>query len=244
MGTIKRARHVLTGIAASALLAGGVMAGGGVAEAAAPARVAADTTPPPAPTGLQATQPASTATITLTWNKVTASDLAGYLVYRSDTTPVALDAAHLRSVATPFNALSFYDTPYPTGATYYYAVIAVDTSGNRSAPATLTWKSRDMIRPPAPTGVTGSIDPVARTYTVTWNPKAATDTDTVGYRLGSCSDDGICFVEVTSPPLTGTSVTLPWPGTSPMKVAVCAEDAAFLRTCSANAVIVAPTTTQ
>ncbi|MGI5451712.1 hypothetical protein ACQEWB_00690 [Streptomyces sp. CA-249302] len=245
MGTIKRARRVFTGIAALALLAGGVMAGGGVAAAAVPtsARGAADTTPPPAPTGLQATTTPRSVTVTLTWNKVTASDLAGYLVYRSDTTPVALDAAHLRSTATPFNALTFADYPPATGATYYYVVVAVDTSGNRSASAPLALKSLDLTRPPAPTGVTGSIDPVARTFTVTWNPKAATDNDTVGYRVGRCNSDGSCFIEVSSPLITGTSLTSPWNGTSPVTIAICSEDAAYLRTCSANAVIEAPATT-
>ncbi|MFC4035719.1 fibronectin type III domain-containing protein [Streptomyces polygonati] len=194
-----------------------------------------DTTPPPAPAGLQTTVDPAARQVTVKWSAVTAPDLAGYLVYRSDTTPVALDPAHLRSTATPFKSLQFFDYPPFTGATYYYVVVAVDTSGNRSASAPLAVTTIDRTPPPAPTGVTGSMDPVAGTYTLSWN--APTDPDTAGYRIAYCSSgfNDPCFVIASDPalPRTQTSLTSPWPaGYKVLYQEVCAEDTHFLRACT------------
>ncbi len=196
------------------------------------AATASDTTPPPAPTGLHTS--VSSRAVTVSWSAVTASDLAGYLVYRSTTSPVTLDAAHRVSVATPFNALQFTDFPPATGETYHYVVVAVDTSANQSASDPVSAVSNDFTPPPAPTGVVGTVDSVAGTYTISWDPKAADDTQTVGYRRGSCSPEvsDPCFVDVSSPLITGTSVTSAWTSTGPSYQLVCAEDAHFQRACT------------
>jgi hypothetical protein len=81
--------------------------------------------PPSAPAGLQAVQEGMA--ITLLWSAVTADDLAGYLVLRSnggeDFTPLFRE---------PAAATSYRDESVQPGATYAYAVIALDKAGNPS----------------------------------------------------------------------------------------------------------------
>ena len=88
----------------------------------------ADTFPPPAPTGLVAF--ASEGSIDLTWEPVTAADLAGYLVLRSDGTSDTLRPLMTTPVTTP----SFKDSSAKSGVRYIYAVVAVDNAApaNRS----------------------------------------------------------------------------------------------------------------
>jgi fibronectin type 3 domain-containing protein len=66
--------------------------------------------------------------VTLLWSAVSADDLAGYLVLRSgggdDFTPLFRE---------PAAATSYRDERVQPGATYAYAVIALDKAGNPSA---------------------------------------------------------------------------------------------------------------
>jgi PKD repeat protein len=88
---------------------------------------AADTTAPPAPTGLTATGIAGG--LDLTWDEVDAADLAGYRVYyarlwfHSGASPGARMVGHLEGVARHV---------LPAGAKTYARVSAVDVSGNES----------------------------------------------------------------------------------------------------------------
>jgi fibronectin type 3 domain-containing protein len=94
-----------------------------------PARPAVDTVPPAIPDGLAAWNVASQG-VTLTWSaNVSDPDLAGYLVYRSESRsgpfrPVRPD---------PVTSNSWTDTHTELGHTYYYRVSARDTSNNESA---------------------------------------------------------------------------------------------------------------
>ena len=87
-----------------------------------------DTFPPPAPSGLIAF--AATGSMTLTWDGVTAADLAGYLVLRGEGTGEKLQPLS----ATPVTGTSFTDTTARAGTRYIYAVVAVDNAvpANRS----------------------------------------------------------------------------------------------------------------
>ena len=90
-----------------------------------------DTFAPAAPTALEAVGGAGV--ISLIWEAVEASDLAGYLVLRGEatgepTTPLT---------AAPIGDTSFEDRTVTPGVRYVYVVVAVDsaTPANRSAPS-------------------------------------------------------------------------------------------------------------
>jgi hypothetical protein len=96
---------------------------------AAPACVTAvDTFPPPAPNGLSLLPTEDHNQ--LTWNPVSAGDLAGYLVLRSEEGTAARVLTD--SVIPDTN---YTDRTVKSGAHYTYTVVAVDKAGNRSAPS-------------------------------------------------------------------------------------------------------------
>lgn len=88
----------------------------------------ADTFPPPAPSGLVAL--ATPGAISLTWDTVTAADLAGYLVLRGEGSGDRLQPL----MTEPVTGSSFDDKTAKAGVRYFYAVVAVDkaTPANRS----------------------------------------------------------------------------------------------------------------
>lgn len=88
-----------------------------------------DTTPPAAPTGLTAAP--FSGGITLTWIAPGDTDIAGYNVYRSETSPVTLTSPV--NGGTLVFGTSYSDFGLTDGTTYYYVVTAVDTSANQSA---------------------------------------------------------------------------------------------------------------
>lgn len=90
-----------------------------------------DTFPPSPPDGLRAI--AEDASVTLTWNALDATDIAGYIVLRSEGSGDTLTPL----MTEPTTATSYKDTNVTRGATYTYAVIAVDTAPakNRSVPS-------------------------------------------------------------------------------------------------------------
>lgn len=86
-----------------------------------------DVTPPAAPTNLQVTE-ASPSFISLAWDAVADDDLYRYEVYRSDTP--SGPHAQIAEVLAP--ATEVTDWNVTAEATYYYVVLAVDTSFNAS----------------------------------------------------------------------------------------------------------------
>ena len=88
-----------------------------------------DLTPPASPKGLTAVP--GVERIFLTWNENNERDLAGYQVYRS--TKGGKESARLTD--KPVNRTTFSDETVKSGVLYYYAVTAVDTSGNESTPS-------------------------------------------------------------------------------------------------------------
>lgn len=92
-------------------------------EASAMAR---DMTPPKRTLGL--TVVPGVGRIFLTWNENKERDLAGYYVYRSRTSGKEYE----RLTSKPINRTTFSDETVKAGILYYYAVTAVDESGNES----------------------------------------------------------------------------------------------------------------
>ncbi|GGL95159.1 hypothetical protein GCM10011594_13590 [Nakamurella endophytica] len=133
--------------------------------------VAADVAAPASPTGLTAT--AGEGRIQLSWTAVTEADLAGYQVYSSTTSPVALTAAN-RLTDAPQAATSFAHTGLVNGTQRFYVVTAVDKAGNESPasdPADAT--PADTTAPTSPADVTavGGVENV----TVRWSAVADAD---------------------------------------------------------------------
>ncbi|MFL6005040.1 MAG: LamG-like jellyroll fold domain-containing protein [Gaiellaceae bacterium] len=89
-----------------------------------------DTASPAMPANLSAT--ADDASVALTWDANGESDLAGYDLYRSTTSPVTASGTPLNG-ADLIQATSYADGGLTNGTTYYYALVAVDSSDNRSA---------------------------------------------------------------------------------------------------------------
>ncbi len=86
-----------------------------------------DTTPPAPPTGI--TVVPGIGRVFLTWNENKEPDLAGYHVYRS----MKAGAEQARLTDRPLNRTTFSDETVKQGVTYFYAITAVDKSGNESA---------------------------------------------------------------------------------------------------------------
>lgn len=91
-----------------------------------------DTAPPAAPTGLVASvEPARD--VRLRWAANAEPDLAGYHVYRAPTA----SAPPSRLTATPLGSSEYLDAATPDSVALWYAVSAVDASGNESARSAL-----------------------------------------------------------------------------------------------------------
>jgi hypothetical protein len=86
-----------------------------------------DTTPPAVPANLVLVE-ASPSFIRMAWDAVTDPDLYRYEVYRSE----VMGGPYLKVADVPAPATEYADWTVTTGATYYYVVLAVDSSFNRS----------------------------------------------------------------------------------------------------------------
>lgn len=82
-----------------------------------------DTTAPPVPTNVKAT--AGNGTVTLTWSPVSATDFAGYTVFRSTSGTAAVE--------TNTTATTLTITGLTNGTEYFFSVLAYDKVGNKSA---------------------------------------------------------------------------------------------------------------
>jgi hypothetical protein len=88
--------------------------------------VARDLFPPASPANLVAVGGAGR--VDLTWDASPAPDTAGYIVYRA----LAAEGPYERLTPGLLVVLTFADTTPDVGATYHYAVTAVDRDGNES----------------------------------------------------------------------------------------------------------------
>ena len=108
-----------------------------------------DATPPQVPQALSATP--GRGTIALRWSPSPEGDVLGYQVFRSlgDGRPTQFAALQADPIATPY----FVDTlPRSAKNDFYYRVLAVDTSFNKSAlSASVAAAMPDIIAPVAPT---------------------------------------------------------------------------------------------
>ncbi|MBW4027979.1 MAG: fibronectin type III domain-containing protein [Acidobacteria bacterium] len=90
---------------------------------------ARDIYPPAVPSGLESVADQQGHAIDLSWTPDSDADLAGYIVYRSQSSLPAVRISGSKPVATP----SYRDTTPAPGAVYTYSVSAIDRDGNESA---------------------------------------------------------------------------------------------------------------
>ncbi|MEU6227262.1 PA14 domain-containing protein [Streptomyces sp. NPDC047042] len=108
-----------------------------------------DRTAPLAPGSAKAVSGDTRATVS--WARNAEADLAGYRVYRSTSTPVAIDTAHRISGSALLTGTSFTSTGLRNGTKYWFAVTAVDRTGNQSrASANVSAVPADRTPPRAP----------------------------------------------------------------------------------------------
>ncbi|HZH21977.1 MAG TPA: fibronectin type III domain-containing protein, partial [Geodermatophilus sp.] len=156
------------------------------APSAAVAVTPTDLTAPAAPTGLTAVR--GDGQVTLSWAANTEPDLAGYVVLR--------DGAELATVP----GTSYVDSGPAADGTHAYAVVAVDTHGNRSgATAAVVETPGDRTAPEAPTGLTASAGDGRVTLTWSANPEP----DLAGYLV---LRDGAVVATVPTPAYTDTGL--------------------------------------
>jgi len=89
-----------------------------------------DIFPPRTPQGLIAVPSSGSPGIDLSWELDTELDLAGYIVYRTETAASA--AAPTRLNPAPIEPPAFHDSTAKPGVRYSYSVSAIDKTGNES----------------------------------------------------------------------------------------------------------------
>ena len=155
----------------------GTLTNGPTWVAGAPFNIFFDTTPPATPTSLTAT--GGNAVVNLIWTAPADLDVAGYNVYRSESSPVSLTSPV--NGGTLVAGTSYIDTGKTNGTPYYYVVTAVDTSANQSVASNEAHATpfMDTTPPAAPTGLTAV--PSNAIVTLDWADNA--ESDLAGYNV-------------------------------------------------------------
>jgi RHS repeat-associated protein len=165
--------------------------GGATATPVAPA----DTIPPPVPTGLSVD--AGDGAVELSWSAVSASDLAGYHVYRA--TSSSGPWTKVSGSATLGTSLTV--SGLVNGTRYWFAVSSIDKSGNESAKSTSVTgtpsEAEDTTAPPVPTGIGAT--PGINEVTVSWGAVSAPDL--AGYNVYRATSSGGPWTKLTPAPL-------------------------------------------
>jgi hypothetical protein len=133
-----------------------------------------DTTPPPAITGLVATD-AYNGKVVLSWGQSTAEDFDHYNVYLS--TEEITDVTSMTPVhrITDITINSYLVTGLKDGTKYYFAVTAVDKSGNEGSLVTITSATPVTIPP-------SSLDTTPPETTITSAPSETIDSSDVSFQ--------------------------------------------------------------
>ena len=130
-----------------------------------------DNQAPPIPSGIVATPIKKT--IQVSWDAVTARDIGGYFVWRKESADGTLRKLNER----PLNPLQtlFTDSTVVGGYNFYYAVSAIDKSGNESeASAPNVSRPPDTTPPPAPRNLKAILQP-DKSIRLTWEGQVNQD---------------------------------------------------------------------
>ncbi|MBI4582844.1 MAG: alkaline phosphatase [Planctomycetes bacterium] len=151
---------------------------------------AIDQTAPAAPSGLLAAGGESQ--VSLDWNDNGEPDLSGYDLYRS----TAPGSGHVRINGPLLTASNFVDTAVVVGTAYYYYVVAVDNSGNESAPSAEASATPVDTTPPAvPAGLAAA--PGDGAVLLDWNDNS--DPDLATYRIYRSTASGGPYSLIAAP---------------------------------------------
>lgn len=134
-----------------------------------------DSTPPAIPANLTAHGGQVSQTITLDWDDVADSDLAGYKLFRATDSAGPFDLVNTSNL---IGASDYADSGLVDGTTYYYKVLARDTGGNESAESNVA--SATAAPPPtspAPLSLNSGV--ASKRLDLTWT--ACTDADFATY---------------------------------------------------------------
>jgi fibronectin type 3 domain-containing protein len=156
----------------------------------------ADVTPPAAPTGLVLAP--SVGGILLDWADNAEGDLAGYQVWRTNS--VGGTWTKLNDVLLTTSA--FNDTTAPAGQVSYYAVFALDGSGNASAATNgQATRPNDVSAPAAPSGLTAS----AKNSGIALDWANNVESDLAGYDVYRATSAGGTYVKINTSLLTSSA---------------------------------------
>ncbi|MFB7044260.1 MULTISPECIES: PA14 domain-containing protein [unclassified Streptomyces] len=160
-----------------------------------------DKVTPLAPAGLKATYTASTLKSTLSWSRNYEMDLSGYRLYRRTGSTGTWSQLN----TTTLTGTTYTDTPPATGATYEYALRALDRSGNLSPLSVLVRVvSADKTPPGVPTGLKATHDPYGAGARLSWSAVSGASAYEVQRSLASAGP----YASVGMP-ATGTEMTDP-----------------------------------
>jgi hypothetical protein len=171
--------------------------------------------PPSAPTGVSASDGASTNSVTVNWNA--SADASGYTIYRSSA------AGTQGSSIGSATSTSFTDATPTPGVTYYYSVAAIGAGGSSSAsvqdsgyaaapapPAPPVPPAPPASPPDAPTGVNASDGTSTSSITVNWNASA----NASNYTIYRSSTPGTPGSSVGTSSTTSFTDSTPVPGST------------------------------
>ncbi|MFE6282906.1 PA14 domain-containing protein [Streptomyces sp. NPDC057877] len=142
-----------------------------------------DRTAPAAPKGVEDNWAmGSPEKVTLYWDGNTEPDLAGYHVYRSTSSPVALSEGN-RLTGERLTS-SYHQSPLPqTGDVYYYVVTAVDTHGNESVASGAAMYYSDDLTGPVNTAHGLRAEESEAGVTLAWDASTVSSDDFAGYAV-------------------------------------------------------------
>ena len=152
-----------------------------------------DTIPPPQVTGVNITVIASGNQLNLTWDASTASDIAGYAIYRSTSSGFTPSSSNnIINVSTNH----YLDTGLTDGVTYYYKIRAYDEVPNTATPSTeSSGTPQDTVPPDQVTGLTISVVATGNSLALSWTASSAGDI--AGYRIYRSTTSGGPYIHVT-----------------------------------------------
>jgi fibronectin type 3 domain-containing protein len=177
--------------------------GGNVSAASLPIHVTtANTIPPTVPGNVVATASAGNK-VGVAWAAATDKVAVSYYLLFSGSSPAALTQA----ARTPSTVTAYTVTPLTPGSTYYFAVQAVDTSGNTSPMSAIA-----SVTTPAPPAAPKSVSATASStskVSVTWSASAAGGLPIQNYHVyrGSSASNLSQVAVVLSTSYSDTNVT-------------------------------------